>query len=78
MKSMKITPLTVQQYSEISNDIYDEIERIVCVDMLAAKCVKHPEYGDIILVSSRHGGCLMIHEPTLVTPPRAGNIVTII
>lgn len=65
MKTTKITPLTVQQYADISNTIYDETERVVYADMLAAKCVKHPEYGDIILVSSRHGGCLMIHETTL-------------
>lgn len=63
MKTTKITPLTVLQYAEISNNIYDEVERVVHADMLAAKCVKHPEYGDIILVSSSHGGCLMIHEP---------------
>ncbi len=65
LKDAKITPLTVQQYAEISESIYDEIERIVYADMLAAKCVKHPEYGDIILVSSSHGGCLMIH----IDPP---------
>lgn len=72
LKDAKITPLTVQQYTEISENIYDEIERVVYADMLAAKCVKHPEYGDIILVSSSHGGCLMIHfEPTLVSPKLA-------
>jgi hypothetical protein len=61
MKEAKITPLTVQQYAEISEDIYDEIERIDYAGMIAAKCVKHPEYGDIILISSTEGGCLMIH-----------------
>lgn len=67
LKDAKITPLTVQQYAEISDEIYDEIERVVYADMLAAKCVKHPKYGDIILISSNRGGCLMIHfEPTLV------------
>jgi hypothetical protein len=68
MRATKITPLTVQQYADISNNISDEVERVVHADMLAAKCVKHPEYGDIILVSSRHGGCLMIHETTLESP----------
>ncbi|MDP1772557.1 MAG: hypothetical protein Q8L15_09765 [Methylobacter sp.] len=71
MKTTKITPLTIQQYAEISNDIYDEIERTVYADMLAAKCLKHPEYGDIILVSSRQGGCLMIHDPALVNAKMA-------
>ncbi len=67
MKEAKITPLTILQYVEISEDIYDEIERVVHAGMIAAKCVKHPEYGDIILVSSTHDGCLMIHfQPTLV------------
>lgn len=61
MKDTKITPLTVQQYVKISEDIYDEIDRVVYAGMVAAKCIKHPEYGDIILVSSAHGGCLMIH-----------------
>jgi len=61
MKDAKITPLTVQQYAEISEDIYDEIDRVVYAGMVAGKCIKHPEYGDIILVSSDHGGCLMIH-----------------
>ncbi|MDP1773328.1 MAG: hypothetical protein Q8L15_13710 [Methylobacter sp.] len=66
MKTTKITPLTAQQYAEINNDIYDEIERAVYTDTLAAKCVKHPEYGDIILVSSNNSGCLMIHvDPSL-------------
>lgn len=61
MKEAKITPLTVQQYAEISEDIYDEVERVDYAGMMAAKCVKHPEYGDIILISSTEGGCLMIH-----------------
>jgi hypothetical protein len=61
MKEAKITPLTVQQYVEISENIYDEVERVDYAGMIAAKCVKHPEYGDIILISSTEGGCLMIH-----------------
>lgn len=61
MKEAKITPLTVQQYAEISEDIYDEIERVDHAGLIVAKCVKHPEYGDIILISSPEGGCLMIH-----------------
>lgn len=61
MKDTKIMPLTVQQYVEISEDVYDEVDRVEHAGMLAAKCVKHPEYGDIILVSSEGGGCLMIH-----------------
>ncbi|WP_333876223.1 hypothetical protein [Methylobacter sp.] len=62
MKEVKITPLTVQQYAEISDDIYDEIERVEHAGMLAAKCSQHPEYGDIILISSKLGDCLMIHS----------------
>jgi len=61
MKEIKITPLTVQQYVKISDDIYDEIERVEHAGMLAAKCSQHPEYGDIILISSNLGDCLMIH-----------------
>jgi hypothetical protein len=61
MKAAKIIPLTVLQYAKISEDIDDEIERVEYAGMLAAKCVKHPEYGDIILVSAAQGGCLMIH-----------------
>ena len=61
MKTAKIIPLTVLQYAKISEDIEDEIERVEYAGMLAAKCIKHPEYGDIILVSSAQGGCLMIH-----------------
>ncbi len=61
MKDAKITPLTIQQYVEISDDIYDETERVEYAGMTAGKCVGHPEYGDIILVSSELGGCLMIH-----------------
>lgn len=66
MKTTKITPLTAQQCAEIYSNIYDEIERAVYTDTLAAKHFTHPEYGDIILVSSNNGGCLMIQvEPTL-------------
>ncbi|HEY8219609.1 MAG TPA: hypothetical protein VIF86_05865 [Methylobacter sp.] len=61
MKEIKITPLTVHQYAKISDDIYDEVERVEYAGMLAAKCSQHPEYGDIILISSNHGDCLMIH-----------------
>ncbi len=61
LKDAKITPLTVQQYAEISDEIYDEIDRVDYDGMIAAKCIKHPEYGDIILISSPQGGCLMIH-----------------
>ena len=61
MKEAKITPLTIQQYVEISENIYDEIERVEQAGMMTAKCVKHPEYGDIILISSVHDGGLMIH-----------------
>ncbi len=61
MKTAKITPLTTQQYAKISEDIYNETERVIHAGMLAAKCVQHPEYGDIILISSNQGGCLMIH-----------------
>lgn len=61
MKDAKIMPLTIQQYAEISDDIYDEIDRVEYAGMIAAKCIRHPEYGDIILVSSTNGGCLMIH-----------------
>jgi len=62
MRDAKITPLTIQQYAEISENIYDEIERIEHAGLTAAKCIEHPEYGDIILISSTEsGGCLMIH-----------------
>jgi len=62
MKEAKVIPLTVQQYAKISEEIYDEIERVVHAGMIAAKCVKHPEYSDIILVSSTtHADILMIH-----------------
>ncbi|TAK62183.1 hypothetical protein [Methylobacter sp.] len=61
MKDAKITPLSIQKYVEISEDIYDEIERIEHEGIIAAKCIKHPQYGDIILISSPQGGCLMIH-----------------
>ena len=64
MLAIKITPLTVQQYAEISEDIYDETHRVEYAGMTAGKCIGHPEYGDIILISSTLGGCLMIHfEP---------------
>lgn len=72
LKDAKITPLSIQQYAEISNNIYDEIERVDHHGLVAAKCIKHPEYGDIILISSPQGGCLMIHlEPTRITPHKA-------
>jgi len=62
MKAAKITPLTIQQYAKISEDICDEIDRVVHAGMLAAKCIKHPEYGDIILISSTTDtDVLMIH-----------------
>ncbi|MGZ5051776.1 MAG: hypothetical protein ACXWF8_09935 [Methylobacter sp.] len=68
MEQVRIKPLTVSQYADISADIYDEIERVVHADMIAAKCTRHPEYGDIILISSPHGGCLMIHLQAAHSP----------
>lgn len=62
MKDIKITPLTVQQYVDISDEIYDELERVEHGGILAAKCSNHPEYGNIILISSSSGDCLMIHS----------------
>jgi len=61
MKDAKITPLTIQQYADISELIYDEVDRVEFAGMIAAKCTKHPEYGDIILISSSRGDCIMIH-----------------
>jgi hypothetical protein len=61
MKDAMITPLTAQQYADISKLIYDEADRVECAGLITAKCGRHPEFGDIILVSSKHGGCLMIH-----------------
>lgn len=61
MKDVNIVPLTILQYLEISDRIDDEIERVVHAGMIAAKCTKHPEFGDIILISSTtHTDCLMI------------------
>jgi len=61
MNEAKLIPLTVLQYAKISEDIYDEVERVVHAGVIAAKCVKHPEYGDIILVSSTtHADSVMI------------------
>jgi len=55
-------PLSVLQYAKISEDIYDEIDRVVHAGVIAAKYAKHPEYGDIILISSTsHSDALMIH-----------------
>lgn len=63
MKQAIIIPLTVLQYAAISDAIDDEIERVVHAGMITAKCTNHPEYGDIILVSSTtHPDCLMIHH----------------
>jgi hypothetical protein len=62
MKEAKIIPLTIQQYIKISEEIYDEVERVEYGGIIAAKCIKHPEYGDIILISSTtRCDCLMIH-----------------
>ncbi|MGZ4978537.1 MAG: hypothetical protein ACXV8O_15410 [Methylobacter sp.] len=61
MKDAKITPLTMQQYAEISGDIHNEIDRVEYAGMIVAQRAKHPEYGNIILVSSTDKGCLMIH-----------------
>lgn len=61
MKDAKITPLSLQQYTEISEDIYDEVERVELDGIVVAKCIQHPEYGDIILISSPQCSCLMIH-----------------
>ncbi|MCX7093892.1 MAG: hypothetical protein NTY50_10645 [Methylobacter sp.] len=61
MKEAKIEPLSILQYLAISDSIDDEIERVVHAGMIAAKCTKHPEFGDIILISSTtHTDCLMI------------------
>ncbi len=61
MKDAKITPLSIQQYAEISEGIYDETHKVEYAGMTTGKCVGHPEYGDIILISSTLGGGLMIH-----------------
>jgi hypothetical protein len=61
MKEAKITPLSTQQYAEISEKIYDEVDSVDHDGMTVAKHAHHPEYGDIILISSPEGGYLMIH-----------------
>ena len=61
MEDANITPLTALQYVEISKDIDNEADRVVHGEMIAAKCVKHPEHGNIVLVSTAYDGCLMIH-----------------
>jgi hypothetical protein len=61
MEDASITPLTTLQYAKISKDIYDETDRVVHGEMIAAKCFKHPEHGNIVLVSTAYDGCLMIH-----------------
>lgn len=61
MEDASITPLTTLQYAKISKVIHDETDRIVHGAMTAAKCVKHPEHGNIVLVSTAYDGCLMIH-----------------
>lgn len=75
MEQVRIKPLTVMQYADISADIHDEIERVVHAGMIAAKCTRHPEYGDIILISSPHGGCLMIHLQAAHTQLVLPNVV---
>lgn len=61
MKTAKITPLTILQYAEIFEDVLVENNQVFQSGMLDAKCVTHPEYGDIILISSTHCDCFMIH-----------------
>lgn len=58
-KELEITPITAQQYDKISGN--NANETVYYEGLLATKCVNHPEYGDVILISSFHGSCLMIH-----------------
>jgi hypothetical protein len=65
IENANIMPLTTLQYAKISKDIDSEADRVVHGKMVAAKCAKHPEYGNIVLVSTAYDGCLMIHfQPT--------------
>lgn len=66
MEDASIMPLTTLQYAKISKDINDEADRVVHGAMTAAKYIKHPEHGNIVLVSTAYDGCLMIHfqQPT--------------
>lgn len=67
MKDASITPLTTLQCAKIFQDIYSETDRVVHGNMVAAKCVRHPKHGNIVLVSTTYDGCLMIHfQPTPV------------
>jgi hypothetical protein len=68
MEDANIMPLTTLQYAKITKDIDNEADTVVHGEMIAAKCARHPEHGNIVLVSTAYDGCLMIHFQS--TPAR--------
>jgi hypothetical protein len=60
MKELKITPITAKQYDKVSGN--EAKETVYYEGLIASKRVNHPEFGDVILISSFHGSCLMIHS----------------
>jgi hypothetical protein len=63
MKNMIISSITSRQYEDIAG--YAENETFHYEDLVATRHANHPEYGDVILVSSFNGSYLMIHHPDI-------------
>ena len=63
MKNLKISPITSRQYQNIAG--YAKKETFYYEGLVATRHASHPEYGDVILVSSFNGSYLMIHNPNI-------------
>lgn len=59
MKTLKVTPITSRQYDQIRG-----CETFHYNETVTTKHGVHPEYGEVVLVSTFHGSCLMIHCPS--------------
>lgn len=59
MKNLKVTPITSRQYDKLLGcETYHHDE------MITSKHGVHREYGEVVLISTFHGSCLMIHCPS--------------
>jgi hypothetical protein len=66
---MRLTKISTIYNAERVSDILSGIpdEEINCVNyinhagMSVAKCFKHPEYGDFVLITTGESGGLMLH-----------------
>lgn len=61
MKDAKIIPVSGEELADIWSFAEDVSDNIESGGMIALKCFRHFEYGDVILITGTQDGGLLIH-----------------